>query len=261
MRSTDGILCTMCPALTSVPLLTIAVFAVLTIDSTSATSAPRHSPNPATTQSTQSGKPRPTTATMNRWDRWTQNAAQRHGFDWLLAKAVRLKESFNDPHYVSTTGAVGLMQLMPPSKPSRKSPSPIYVSRSYRNFLRARRARRHRAGGRSSRQWGHIYQLELQAFIRSLSQKDLIARDIRFDPQWNIRHGVAHLANDWKRFHRRYRRATPKELRQMSLAAYFAGPGRIRWTRRGIKLPSYTRAYVTDVLAIYQRLRRGLPGR
>lgn len=221
-----------------------------------ATAAPSRSPNPPTTQPTQSGQPRPSLAERDRWDGWQRAAARRSGLDWLLAKAVRLKESFDDPRYVSTTGAVGLMQLMPVGGGQRQ-----YLSINYQNFRRARRATGRRYGGRTSRQWGLRYQAELLAFARRLTEPELVRRDVRFDPRWNIEHGTAHLARDHARFRRRYPRAKPAQLLRMTLAAYYAGPGRVAFRAGRVEIPSYTRAYVVDVLGVYRRLRAGLPGR
>jgi len=49
--------------------------------------------------------------------------------------------------------------------------------------------------------------------------------------------------------------------RQGDVAAYYAGPGRVRFKRRTVVIPSYTRRYVADAMKIYCRLTRGLPGR
>lgn len=226
-----------------------------------ALAAPRRSPNPQTTQPTQSGKPRPTTAERDRWDLVMRKAAAKRGFDWLLAKAVRIKESFDDPWYVSTTGAVGLMQLMPPAARGRIRGGRLYVTAAYRAFLRARRSRGRRYQGRSSRQWGRLYQRELQAQVARLSPAALARLDSRFDPRWNLRRGVAHLARDWRRFRERYPGASAAQLRRMTLAAYYAGPGRVRFVKGRVRIPGYTLAYVRDVLGVYTRLRRGLAGR
>jgi soluble lytic murein transglycosylase-like protein len=222
---------------------------------------PRRSPNPETTQPTQSGKPRPSSAERDRWDRWMQQAAKRRGFDWLLAKAVRIKESFDDPWYVSTTGAVGLMQLMPPAPRSRIAGGKLHITAAYRAFLCARRSRGRRFQGKTSRQWGRRYQRELRAQVSRLTTAALAKLDSRFDPRWNVRRGVNHLAADWARFRRRYRQAKAAQLRTMTLAAYYAGPGRVRFVAGRVRIPSYTRAYVADVLAVHARLRRGLLGR
>ena len=219
------------------------------------------SPNPPTTQPTQSGKARPSSAERDRWDRWTQTFAKSQGLDWHLAKAVRIKESFDDPYYVSTTGAVGLMQLMPPAPRRKIGGGRLHITQNYLHFLRARRSKGRRYRGKSSRAWGLAYQRELLALVRSSSAAKLATLDSRFDARWNLRRGVAHLARDWRRFRKRYPEATAAQLREMTLVAYYAGPGRVRFVGGRVKTPSYTKAYVADVLAVYARLRKGLPGR
>ena len=87
------------------------------------------------------------------------------------------------------------------------------------------------------------------------------ALDRRFDPQWNIERGTAHLARDLHRFRRRYPTASNEDLLRMTLAAYFAGPGRVGFRQGAPVLPSYTRAYVDDAMAVWRRLRAGKPGR
>ncbi len=52
-------------------------------------------------------------ARLLRWDALTAEAAERHGLDPALVRAVIAVESCGDPHAVSRKGAVGLMQLMP----------------------------------------------------------------------------------------------------------------------------------------------------
>ena len=191
------------------------------------------------------------------YDLCQRRAAREAGIDWLLAKAVRVKESFHDASYISETGAVGLMQLMPTG-------GRMYITPSYRAFLAARRApdRRHR--GKRDREWAEAYRRELSALLRATPQQELRRLDRRFDPCWNMRRGTFHLAADLRRFRARYPAAAEDDLRRMTLAAYFAGPGRVRYRggkpvflgpRRAIQ------RYVDDLLGVYRRLRAGLPGR
>jgi lysophospholipase L1-like esterase len=224
---------------------------------------PKRSPVKTSEQPTLSKRPRPDAHTLRRYDRWTRQAAKRYGIDWLLAKAVRLKESFNDPVFVSTTGAVGLMQLMPIGKGRQ------YLTASYRAYLAARKNRpKRRFRGKSARQWGLLYQKELLQLVERLANKSqksgksaLTQKEVRFDPRWNIEHGTAHLANDLQRFRKRYPRATRRQLLRMTLAAYYAGSARVRFKNRRVIVPRYTHHYLKDTLAIYCRLKRGLPGR
>jgi len=192
------------------------------------------------------------------YDRCQRQAGRDAGIDWLLAKAVRVKESFDDAAHISTTGAVGLMQLMPTGG------GRMYVTASYLAFIEARRSpdRRHR--GRRDRQWAEDYRRELLLLLHSTPQQRLVRLDRRFDPCWNIQRGTRHLAADRRRFQRRYPAAAPRELRRMTLGAYFAGPGRVRFRGARAVFGGPTRVierYVEDVLGVYRRLRAGLPGR
>lgn len=203
---------------------------------------------------TQSGHARPRAATLAQYDAWQRKAAKRWNIDWRLAAAIRIKESFNDPYYVSTTGAVGLMQLMPAGKQ-------FFSTRNYRNFLRARRHASRRYRGRSSRQWGLSYQQDLLQLVKRSSLEELEQRDRRFDPRWNIQRGTAHLARDLRRFKKRYPRASADALRRMTVAAYYAGPGRVRYRHGRPLWPSYVQGYVEDLMQVYARILAGLPGR
>jgi soluble lytic murein transglycosylase-like protein len=208
----------------------------------------------ASDKPTQSGIPRPGLETLKQYDAWQQEAARRARIDWLFAAAVRIKESFNDPNRVSSTGAVGLMQLMPAG-------GRVHRSRHYRAYLQARRSPDRRYAGKRDIEHGRAYQRELIELVKTNPYDRLVALDRRFDPQWNIERGTAHLARDLHRFRRRYPTASTEDLLRMTLAAYFAGPGRVGFRQGAPVLPTYTRAYVDDAMAVWRRLRAGKPGR
>ena len=203
---------------------------------------------------TQSGFARPAIDTLERYDRWHRAAAKRHGLDWKLAAAVRIKESFNDPNRVSTTGAVGLMQLMPAG-------GRTHTTTSYQNFIKARRASNRRFGGKSSKHWGLLYRAELLGLVRELPYIELIRRDQRFDARRNITAGTAHLARDRAKLAVRYPGASKTQLRKMMVAAYYTGRGRVRFRDGAVQIPSYAMRYVDDVMAVYRRLLAGKTGR
>jgi soluble lytic murein transglycosylase-like protein len=203
----------------------------------------------------ESQKPQPSPEVLARYDAWQRDAARRADIDWLLAKAVRIKESFNDARYVSTTGAVGLMQLMPTSG------GRMVVTRHYQLFLRARAARDKLADGRPAAHWALAYRRDLERLRDTLPLEQLVRRDRRFDPRWNIERGTQHLARDLHALRALHPRASAADLQRMTLAAYYGGPGRVRYRGGKVILPSYVTPYVDDALGVYRRLRAGLPGR
>lgn len=196
------------------------------------------------------------TARLAQYDVWQKAAAARYGIPWLLAKAVRVKESFNDPVHVSTTGAVGLMQLMP------FGAGKIHRTANFRHYLRARRSKSGRHRGHRHTHWAAAYRQDLQQLQRKKTHAQLILIDQRFDPRWNIVRGTAYLAGIRARFARRHPRASPRDLMIMTLAGYYAGPGRVRYRRGKVLLPPFrTGVYVEDTMKVYGRLKAGLPGR
>ncbi len=195
-------------------------------------------------------------ARLAQYDVWQREAAKKHKVDWLLAKAVRVKESFNKPNYVSTTGAVGLMQLMP------FGAGKMLRTRNYDNFMAARRSKTRRHRGKHHTHWAAVYRLDLQRLHQKLPHQKLIKVDQRFDPRWNIDRGTAFLARLMRRFKRLYKRASKRDRLTMTLAAYYAGPGRVKYRKGKVVLPKYrTKHYVADALKVYDRLKAGLPGR
>lgn len=98
--------------------------------------------------------------------------------------------------------------------------------------------------------------------MAKLPRAKLYKVDRRFDPRWNIGRGTAFLARLMGRFKRLYPGASRGDRITMTLAAYFAGPGRVRYRRGKVVLPrGKTADYVADALKVYGRLEAGLPGR
>lgn len=190
------------------------------------------------------------------YDIWQIEAANEYGVDVLLAKAVRVKESFDESDLVSTTGAVGLMQLMPTSKGT------MYTTENYKNYVRAARRKDRMWNGKKHRDWAALYQADLETFRDATPLDELVKRDQRFDAQWNIRQGTRHLAADLEHFHKKYPDASDEERVRITLGAYYTGRSRVSWTpAKGAHIPKDTRPYVDDVLCVYERLQQGLTPR
>lgn len=190
------------------------------------------------------------------YDVWQLEAANEHSIDVLLAKAVRVKESFDEPSLVSTTGAVGLMQLMPTSK------GRMYTTENYENYLLARQQKDRTWNGKRHLEWAALYQADLEALRDATPLDELVTRDQRFDAQWNIRQGTRHLAADIEHFGKKYPGAADEDVARMAAAAYYTGRGRVSWTpAKGTRIPNDTKPYVEDVLCVYERLQQGLPPR
>lgn len=193
---------------------------------------------------------------LARYDRWQQEAARAAGIPWLAGKAVRIKESFNDPDFISTTGAVGLMQLMPLGR------GKMYLTPNYRAYRAARAAANRRYRGKRASHWALAYQQDLRRLLATTPRQRLYKLDQRFDPRWNIFAGCRHLARDLKRFNKRFPRAPEDQLLKMTFAAYYTGPGRVRYHKGVIRVtPSSAEHYLQDIWKVYTRLRAGLPGR
>lgn len=213
-----------------------------------------------------------TSQRAKKWDLWTKELAKTHGIPWRFAKAVRIKESFNDPLFISTTGALGLTQLMPRKikvvdiafckKKRATLNAQQYITENYHNFLRARKANDRRYQGKKSRHWGLAYQNDLKNLLmKHRTFEQIRLHDIRFDPCWNIAHGIKHLSADYQRLKKKYKSASAKQLLEMTLVAYYAGPSRVVFKHKKLLIPSYAKTYVNDVFGIYERLKKGLPAR
>ncbi|MEM6344426.1 MAG: transglycosylase SLT domain-containing protein [Bacteroidota bacterium] len=186
------------------------------------------------------------------WDRLLRQAGQQHGLDWMLAKAVMIKESHCVERYVSYAGAVGLMQLMP-----REG---SYFSTAYRAYQKARKASGRIYQGKSQEDWGKLYQAELLE-IAALSSVDSIYQlDRRFDPAYNIDEGTRQLAGDFHFF--RSRGHGPYTSQILAIAAYNAGRYAVMSDKQHpqrdhIPINKQTELYVAGVQKIYLALQSG----
>ncbi|MEL7529920.1 MAG: transglycosylase SLT domain-containing protein [Bacteroidota bacterium] len=186
------------------------------------------------------------------WDSLLQQAAQKHGIDWMLAKAVMIKESHFVERHVSYAGAVGLMQLMP-----REG---SYVSPAYRAYQQARKASGRVYKGKSQEAWGKAYQAQLLAIAALSSVDSIYQQDKRFDPAYNIDEGTRQLASDFHFF--RSRAHGPYTSQILAIAAYNAGryavmTDRNHANRDHIPINRQTELYVAGVQKIYLALQSG----
>lgn len=195
--------------------------------------------------------------TNPQYDTWQKLAADEHNIDWLLGKAVRIKESHDDPLYVSSVGAAGLMQLMP-----REGSWVDNIN--YQNYLQARGKSRtvseriHK--GKTYLDWGEAYQNDLFEKIENVPHEELIRIDQRFDPEYNIFEGTRELARNIARLEKIFDGETilldgleyPKKT-VLAVAAYNAGLGNVM----DGKIPAnvQTSTYVKEVFSIYTLMK------
>ena len=196
-------------------------------------------------------------AVYNHWDAILQQETENKEVDWILIKAIILKESHFDSTFVSTAGAVGLMQLMP-----REG---SFITDHYRFFQKARRQKRNAEGkrmyqGRSDVEWARRYVADLDSLKKAhlLNPKDLYQLDTRFDPPANIREGTRQFTSDFQYF--RGRGHGPYTSRILSLAAYNAGRGAVVKNKENtrqdrIPINRQTELYVAYVEKIYEMLK------
>ncbi|MEO1625360.1 MAG: transglycosylase SLT domain-containing protein [Bacteroidota bacterium] len=189
-------------------------------------------------------------------DALIRQAADSFALDWVLVKAIVLKESHADPWYVSTAGAVGLMQLMP-----REG---SWVSSNYQNFQEARKKPRNQAGqrvhrGKTVEEWAGRYVAQLDS-LKALyygREEELLVLDRRFGTLDNLVEGTRQFADDVQYF--RSRKHGPYVARLLALAAYNAGRGAVAWDRTQprldrIPINRQTELYVALVERMYQAL-------
>ncbi len=160
--------------------------------------------------------------------------ARDTGLDPLLVMAVIRQESLFGHFLVSDIGAVGVMQIIPPTARSLGMKTLIYPSdydRLLVSFLHGSSGARRSAARK------------LKSYARTLrrgykrSQGEMTALDERFDTGRNIQAGCRYLAKLEQRL----------GSIDLALAGYYAGPTAIR---RGLSRP--VRRYVAEVKDFYQ---------
>ncbi|MFK7921266.1 MAG: transglycosylase SLT domain-containing protein [Bacteroidia bacterium] len=186
------------------------------------------------------------------WDSLFQATGDQYDLDWMLAKAVMIKESHCVERHVSYAGAVGLMQLMP-----REG---SYFSANYRAYQQARKSPDRVHQGKSQTEWGNAYQAELEEIAALKSTDSIYQLDIRFDPKYNIKEGTRQLAGDYHFF--RKQGHGPYTSQILAIAAYNAGRYAVMKNKLSpatdrIPINRQTELYVGGVQKIYLALQSG----
>lgn len=186
-----------------------------------------------------------------KYNKQLKAAAKKHKVDWMLAKAILIKESRFKPNSISYTGAVGLMQLMPREN--------CYTTTNYDNFIKSRRKKSRTYKGKKDKAWSSLYRRELKALLAKYEEMpdSLYAKDKRFDPAWNIEQGIIHYKKDYEYF--RKRGHSKYKSRLLAFAAYNAGRGNVVRNKKEHKYDTppinrQTELYVIYVERIYQEL-------
>ncbi|MEL6672797.1 MAG: transglycosylase SLT domain-containing protein [Bacteroidota bacterium] len=242
------------------PLLLITLVGLLATSSCQEPHSPSTAESPPSSRIAEQDSSKEVDAFLsyNQYDEEIKNLTQAASLDWMLVKAVIIKESHFDVHFISTAGAVGLMQLMP-----RKG---SFISEAYQHFSQSRRQKRNSSGeriyrGKKDVEWAAAYTKELDS-IRLQYQEEpaqLYAQDARFDPSWNLHSGITQLSNDYQYFRRRGHGSYGSRI--YALAAYNAGRGAVvkdKTNRALDRIPinRQTELYVGYIERIYAELKK-----
>ncbi len=173
-----------------------------------------------------------------------KSAAETESIDVCFARAVYDIEYY-DPLYISSTGAVGIMELMP-----REG---SYTTVNYDNYIKARKRRNHVFEGKTVEEWAEAYVLDLTYLLEQYKNQSekLVEKDKRFDPKYNIQEGVRELAVAYHYF----RAKNYEELRVMEFAAasYNAGIPAVENGGDHVPKNDATEYYVPEVMRIYTK--------
>ncbi len=179
----------------------------------------------------------------SQYDVFLLDAGKRHDLDWRFAKAILIKESHFQEDLISSTGAVGPMQLMP-----RQG---SYTTENYTSYVKARSSKERAYNGKMVEEWAALYRHDLEMLIDKEEKK----KDKRFDPAWNIDEGVRQLAEE----HEFFLKKTNDQYYAMIYAAAAYNAGRPAVLRGTIHIPvnRQTEYYTPEVLQIYDALVKG----
>ncbi|MCI4669153.1 MAG: transglycosylase SLT domain-containing protein [Bacteroidia bacterium] len=192
---------------------------------------------------------------FNAYDSLFQELEKVNKVDWLWLKAIMIKESHGEAGFISSAGAVGLMQLMP-----RKG---SYIDDNFRNYQSARKQRRKKDGlryyqGKSETFWVNNYRRSLDSLQQNLNQFELYQIDKRFEPKWNITDASRQFSSDFYFF--RSRKHGLYKSRILAFAAYNAGRYAVMTNKNlastdHIPINRQTESYVANVERILKELK------
>ncbi len=194
-----------------------------------------------------------------KYDTIIKEESEKNKIDWMFVKSVIIKESHYSEYLVSSTGAVGLMQLMP-----REG---SYITENYHNFIKARKQKKNRNGKRlykskTAEYWGLQYKQDLLDLYNKhkKNKSKLYGFDKRFNPKWNIIEGIRHLAVEYHYFKKR--NGSSYKTRILASSSYNAGRKSVIKHKNKPELDSIpingqTEIYSIAVNRIYNALKNG----
>ncbi|MBI5002750.1 lytic transglycosylase domain-containing protein [Candidatus Woesearchaeota archaeon] len=179
----------------------------------------------------------------SQYDVFLEDASKEYNLDWRFAKAILIKESHFQEDLISSTGAVGPMQLMPRSG--------SYTTENYIFYVKARASKERTYNGKTTEEWAALYKQDLEILI----EEGLKEKDTRFDPAWNINEGVRQLAGEHQFF--LSETENPYYAKIFAAAAYNAGRTAVLRGTTHIPVNKQTEYYAPEVLQIYDALVEG----
>ncbi len=179
----------------------------------------------------------------SQYDVFLEDAGKRHNLDWRFAKAILIKESHFQEALISSTGAVGPMQLMP-----REG---SYITENYTSYLKARESKERMHNGKKVEEWAALYREDLEMLI----EKGEKEKDKRFDPAWNINEGMRQLGEEHDFFLKESN--NPYYAKIFAASAYNAGRRAVLRGTTHIPVNRQTEYYAPGVLQIYDALVEG----
>lgn len=177
-----------------------------------------------------------------------KQAATNQRIEFCLARAIYEIE-YQGVFYISSTGAVGIMELMP-----REG---SYTTVNYENYQTARKTKERMHNGKSAEDWAALYVQDLDALVNPyINRRDydgLFDRDPRFNPEWNIHEGVRELARAYHHF--KAKGHTDTNATVFAIASYNAGIVAVEKGSDHIPQNDVTEYFVPAVVENLERCR------